>query len=658
MNKIKKVDNTNKWSCQFCTYLNPVSAYPTCLMCEQSDSSLTKYNSANNSSQLINTSKSSSSSSITTTSISVTVHDRQNNDEINAEKLFHRIQSYCRKNKIHFVDDQFPPSSGSIGYINHSYQWLRISQIRSLSLTDRFLSWSVYLSSSEPSDIQQGELGDCWLLAALALITERPEMLEHIVLTKEVNAQGVYLIRLCHHGLWKTIVVDDCFPCTQDKQLAYSKANRRQLYVPLIEKACAKLFGSYADLIGGKTEEGLQLLTGSPCTHIDLNPHDHILDSNIAWAKLLSACEAHLLIGATTGRRNINEEEYQRIHIHSNHAFSILAAYYLSEISMPFVLVRDPHARVNYREEIITSSILSQLNSILPFHLPSGAFWISWPVFLQFFNSITISSYANDYYDIREVAKFTRSSIEPIPTFHFYVSKTSIVDISLHYHCKRRQSVIHHIQSFVLCNIEHEPSKAIGTRVAILQTHRGGFTHWTGSLSSGTYILIPFSTSFWDEKNHELIRDYTLVIHSKIPIDLHVINESATALTDCLIATIPKENFNRSYHKDFKYYSTPGRCDFVMFIAQNLSSTNYLNIDIDMNDSMYIRSSRQSFITHDCIPPKHKQIIFLTEWINQHSQTAKLTYVYQTSFVQQSNNSVPAINIDKNDFHSFRRLKY
>ncbi|CAF3665931.1 unnamed protein product [Rotaria sp. Silwood1] len=418
---VNKFDNNksskaNNWSCRFCTYLNPVSKYPRCTICGQSDSSLAKYNFINDSSSLINTSKSSA------TSISLTVRDRRNNDESNAEKIFHHIKSFCQKTKIHFVDDQFPPSSRSIGNIDQSFQWLRISDIASSSKGDHLLNWTVY-SSPEPSDIQQGLLGDCWLLAALALITERPKMLQHIVLTKTVNEQGVYLIRLCHHGLWKTIIIDDCFPCAQDNQLAYSKASGRQLYVPLIEKACAKLFGSYADLIGGHTEEGLQLLTGAPSIRINLNPHDCILDSQIAWAKLLSACEARLLIGAATGRTDVNEEEYERVHINRNHAFSILAAYFLSEISMQFVLVRDPHARVDYKEDIITSSILTQLNSMISFHLPSGAFWISWPVFLQFFESITISSYASDYYDIREVAKFTQSSIEPIPTFHFHVSK-------------------------------------------------------------------------------------------------------------------------------------------------------------------------------------------------------------------------------------------
>ena len=129
-------------------------------------------------------------------------------------------------------------------------------------------------------------------MAALALITERPRILEHILLTKTVNNEGIYLVRICHNGLWKTIIVDDCFPCTNHKQLVFSQAKRRQLYVPLIEKACAKLFGSYANLRSGNMLEGLQLLTGAPCDYIDLQPSNYTLDSDIIWAKLLSACES------------------------------------------------------------------------------------------------------------------------------------------------------------------------------------------------------------------------------------------------------------------------------------------------------------------------------------------------------------------------------
>ena len=38
-------------------------------------------------------------------------------------------------------------------------------------------------------------LGDCWLMSAMALVAERPDVLEHIVLTKVYNPVGAYQLR-------------------------------------------------------------------------------------------------------------------------------------------------------------------------------------------------------------------------------------------------------------------------------------------------------------------------------------------------------------------------------------------------------------------------------------------------------------------------------
>lgn len=153
------------------------------------------------------------------------------------------------------------------------------------------MEWTVF-SSPKASDIQQGALGNCWLVAALTLVSERPHLLEHIFLTKQVNKEGVYLVRICHNGLWQSIIVDDYFPCTRHKQLVFTQAKRRQLYVLLIEKACAKIFGSYASLNAGNLQEGLQLLTGAPCDYIDLQPMDKQLDKELVWLQIVSACES------------------------------------------------------------------------------------------------------------------------------------------------------------------------------------------------------------------------------------------------------------------------------------------------------------------------------------------------------------------------------
>ena len=301
-------------------------------------------------------------------------------------------------------------------------QWLRIADISPSSNKDRHLPWTV-ISSPQPGDIEQGALGNCWLLAALALVTERPRILQRILLTQTVNNEGIYLVRICHNGLWKTVIVDDCFPCTDQKQLVFSQARRRQLYVPLIEKACAKLFGSYAALTSGFMAESLQLLTGAPCDHINLQSSHRQIDADIVWAKLSSACEYNLLIGASSGRTDVTNEEYSRVRIHSNHAFSILAVHTLTNCSTRFVLVRDPHARSNYTEEQVTPAVLAELRLINDTPRSSGAFWISWPTFLRFFSSITISNYNENHFNIRHQGQFTRSSSQEIPTYRFRLTE-------------------------------------------------------------------------------------------------------------------------------------------------------------------------------------------------------------------------------------------
>ncbi|CAF2875222.1 unnamed protein product [Rotaria sp. Silwood2] len=250
---------------------------------------------------------------------------------------------------------------------------LQISNVAPSSDDDRKLPLTIF-SSPAPSDIEQGALGNCWFVAALALISERSRLLEHIQLTKTVNNEGVYLVRICHNGLWKTIIVDDYLPCTKHNHIVFAQAKRRQLYVPLIEKACAKLFGSYAALRSGNMDEGLQLLTGAPCDYIDLKPSDTTLDGDSIWTKLLSACESKSLIGTSSGGTGVSSEEYARVRIHNNHAFSVLAAHALSNGLSRFVLLRKPHSYSNYREESVTESVLRQLRSVNPAHRSTGAF--------------------------------------------------------------------------------------------------------------------------------------------------------------------------------------------------------------------------------------------------------------------------------------------
>jgi hypothetical protein len=185
-----------------------------------------------------------------------------------------------------------------------------------------------------PCDVRQGAVGDCWLLSALAVIAERADLVDRVVLATRgeslaagdavaarAHVAGAYLIRLFLDGKWRGMVVDPTLPVrgvdTQvlrganaagsrkrkagsdedEFQPAYSRASGNQLWVPLVEKAHAKAHGSYHAISGGWISEGMLDLTGCPTETLRLNG---ALDDDATWARLLSYASARFPMGCAT----------------------------------------------------------------------------------------------------------------------------------------------------------------------------------------------------------------------------------------------------------------------------------------------------------------------------------------------------------------------
>ena len=65
----------------------------------------------------------------------------------------------------------------------------------------------------EPGDIAQGQLGDCWLMCALSACAEFPALIKKLFPDGTKHANGLYRVKLCLGGTWRTLTIDDFFPC-------------------------------------------------------------------------------------------------------------------------------------------------------------------------------------------------------------------------------------------------------------------------------------------------------------------------------------------------------------------------------------------------------------------------------------------------------------
>jgi hypothetical protein len=87
-------------------------------------------------------------------------------------------------------------------------------------------------------------LGDCYYLAGLAALAERPQRIRDLFLVTKLNNQKVCACKIMYKGKWKTIYMDDYIPKFGNKS-AFSQSVKNEIWVELLEKAWAKLYSSY-----------------------------------------------------------------------------------------------------------------------------------------------------------------------------------------------------------------------------------------------------------------------------------------------------------------------------------------------------------------------------------------------------------------------------
>ncbi|OCT81768.1 calpain-1 catalytic subunit [Xenopus laevis] len=325
---------------------------------------------------------------------------------------YDRIRHECLQNGSLFKDDTFPPSAYSLGFKElgpnssktYGVKWVRPSQLVS---SPQFI-----VDGATRTDICQGALGDCWLLAAIASLTLNDTVLHRVVphgQSFQDNYAGVFHFQLWQFGEWIDVVIDDYLPVKDGKLVFVHSASGNEFWSALLEKAYAKANGCYEALSGGSTSEGFEDFTGGVTEWYEMKkaPKDIF---NI----ILKALERGSLMGCSidiTSATDMEAVTFKKLV--KGHAYSVTGA---KEINFrgqntKLIRMRNPWGEVEWTGAWSDGS--SEWNSVdaadreeLRIKMEDGEFWMAFQDFLREFSRLEICNLTPDALSARRYRKW------------------------------------------------------------------------------------------------------------------------------------------------------------------------------------------------------------------------------------------------------------
>eukprot|EP00090_Calanus_glacialis_P041785 TRINITY_DN7431_c0_g1_i4.p1 TRINITY_DN7431_c0_g1~~TRINITY_DN7431_c0_g1_i4.p1 ORF type:complete len:838 (-),score=200.72 TRINITY_DN7431_c0_g1_i4:225-2738(-) len=277
---------------------------------------------------------------------------------------YHELVKKCAARGELFEDSRFPASNrlltdgggqnfvisylGRREFRESEIQWLRPHEI-----SQRIgLKPEMYVGKIDRFDINQGEIGDCWFLASLANLADDEEAFNRVVPRKQEfrnGYAGIFRFRFFRFGEWVEVVVDDRLP-TRNGNLIYLKSkDPNEFWSPLLEKAYAKLYGSYTALEGGLTIEASVDFTGGIPEMIDLS--NLRMEKETLFYNMVKAYENKAFMSCSLSNSR-SEAEGMRLGLQARHAYTITKVVEVRSRrgrgTIPLIRMRNPHG--NSRE--------------------------------------------------------------------------------------------------------------------------------------------------------------------------------------------------------------------------------------------------------------------------------------------------------------------
>ncbi|XP_072534771.1 calpain-2 catalytic subunit-like [Salminus brasiliensis] len=233
------------------------------------------------------------------------VGSRLNPDKFLGQDYYQLHKDYCQ-NRARFLDSTFPPNESAIGPglldddEMKNVEWIRPTKMMS--------DPQLVVDGESRFDFAQGDVGNCWFLSAIGAITFQREIMEQIIPSGQSFKKeyaGIFHFRFWRFGKWIDVVIDDKLPTIDGELIFLHCKTRNEFWPALLEKAYAKVCGSYADMNGGFVSEALADFTGG--VHMTLFPKEERPE---LWGLMYRAVQYRSIMGCGTpqGATSANTE--------------------------------------------------------------------------------------------------------------------------------------------------------------------------------------------------------------------------------------------------------------------------------------------------------------------------------------------------------------
>eukprot|EP00090_Calanus_glacialis_P010588 TRINITY_DN19017_c0_g1_i1.p1 TRINITY_DN19017_c0_g1~~TRINITY_DN19017_c0_g1_i1.p1 ORF type:complete len:655 (+),score=125.61 TRINITY_DN19017_c0_g1_i1:152-2116(+) len=340
------------------------------------------------------------------------------------DQKYQKLRKHHQDLGVPWTDHTFPANESSIG-LQKSRELGRIDWRRAVDISNRP---RLVTNGVGRHDVVQGKLGNCWFVAASSVLAGVPKLWERVIPDAKDQEwdpdapdkySGVFRFLFWRFGNWLEVLVDDLIP-TRDgvPVFTYSK-DRDEFWGALLEKAYAKIHGSYEALDGGNLSDALVDFTGGVSELVSLENDGGLKlfeeeeNKTELYNRIFQEVSEHALVCCAIRARKGEEQQKTEYGLVKGHAYGVtavkkvpigdtgLVAFFKGREKVPLVRLRNPWGEKEWNGAFsdgsvewrsITSKEKEKLGLVTE---DDGEFWMPWDDFVIQFTDVSINHLIN-----------------------------------------------------------------------------------------------------------------------------------------------------------------------------------------------------------------------------------------------------------------------